>query len=270
MLRAFTRLSLLPQQLNLRPTLLTPLRTYVTPGPGSLSRRLTPPKHITPTITASSLKDNDGARKKKKRVGRGLGGGKGKTSGRGHKGYHARASKARPTPGFEGGQAGILRAIPKLGNHTGAKQKLTRVHLDTIEHWISRGRLNADAPIGIRELVASGCISGSGVKDGVVVLAKGGQFLRKKVDLRVTHASQRAIEVVEALGGSVTCFDYDRNTIRALVHPEKFVGEPKPEERFNKSIPARYFDAARRGYLANQVDQILDRVKLFKETSNKK
>ncbi|ORY22536.1 hypothetical protein BCR33DRAFT_670492, partial [Rhizoclosmatium globosum] len=162
-------------------------------------------------------------------------GGKGKTSGRGHKGYHARNSKARPVPAFEGGQAGILRAIPKLGNHTGAKQKIATVHLDSIQHWIDKGRLDASKPIGIRELVHSGCVGS--VKDGIAVLAKGGQFLTSAIDLRVTHASQRSIELIEAKGGKVTCFDYDRSTIRALVHPTKFLGEPTPSLVLDKSIP---------------------------------
>ncbi|KAJ3255351.1 YmL10 [Chytriomyces hyalinus] len=241
----------------------SPLRGYVTPGPGSKSRRVPVPVGVKPTIGAYSIKDNPGARKKKKRVGRGLGGGRGKTSGRGHKGYNARASKSRPVPGFEGGQAGILKAIPQLGNNKGSKPKIARVHLDTIQHWIDRGRLNAGSVIGIRELVESGCIKT--VKDGVVILARGGQFLKSKIELQVTHASQRSIALIEAQGGSVTCFDYDRKTIRALLHPEKFLGAPAPSSPFSSSVPSRYFDAARRGYLAGKVDQIMERVNAMKE-----
>jgi large subunit ribosomal protein L15 len=75
------------------------------------------PNLLKPTkfLTASNVRDNPGANKKAKRVGRGDRSGKGKTSGRGTKGWHARASKDRPVPGFEGGQSGILSAIPKLG-----------------------------------------------------------------------------------------------------------------------------------------------------------
>lgn len=67
-------------------------------------------------IHVGNVADNPGALKKKKRVGRGERSGKGKTAGRGQKGWHARASKSRPVPGFEGGQSGILSAIPQIGS----------------------------------------------------------------------------------------------------------------------------------------------------------
>ncbi|KAI8617583.1 ribosomal protein L18e/L15P [Chytriomyces sp. MP71] len=235
----------------------------VSAGPGSKPRKVPVQDGVKPTVGAYSLRDNAGARTKKKRVGRGLGSGKGKTSGRGHKGYHARASKARPIPGFEGGQAGLLRAIPQLGGHKGSKLKIARVHLDTIQHWIDRGRLDASKPIGIRELAQSRCVGT--VKDGVTVLARGGQFLTSTIDLQVTHATQRSIALIEAKGGKVTCFDHDKHTIRALLNPHKFLGEPKPSSVFDKGVPARYFDAARRGYLADQVDKLMERVAQYKE-----
>ncbi|KAI9329637.1 ribosomal protein L18e/L15P [Obelidium mucronatum] len=241
------------------------VRRYVTAGPGSQSRRVAVPPGILVSVGAGSLADNPGARTRRKRVGRGGGGGKGKTAGRGHKGFHARAAKSRPVPGFEGGQAGILRAVPKLGFRPPTARVLAPLRLDALQHWIDARRLDPARPIGIRELVAARCVGG-GAKDGVVVLAKGGHFLRSAVDLRVTHASQRAIQLIEEKGGKVTCFDYDRSTIRALLNPAKFIGEPTPSV-INKSIPARYFDSAKRGYLADQVDKLMDRVKKYKETN---
>ncbi|KAJ3100974.1 hypothetical protein HDU97_001730 [Phlyctochytrium planicorne] len=77
----------------------------------SFSRLAEPAEYL----HTGNVKDNRGAKKKRRRVGRGLGGGLGKTSGRGHKGWLARSSKSRPVPGYEGGQTGLLKAIPKLG-----------------------------------------------------------------------------------------------------------------------------------------------------------
>ncbi|KAJ3199080.1 YmL10 [Entophlyctis luteolus] len=253
-------------------------------GPGSFaSRRHAPPPALPalrPSLTATTVQDNKGARRPAKRVGRGLAGGKGKTSGRGHKGAHARAAKSRPVPAFEGGQAGILRAIPKLGGprnrgltskkntetskslsaHTG-KKNIAKLRLDALAHWIDAGRIDKFKPITIVELVRSRLV-GSGARDGVTVLAHGVlPSFPHKIDLRVTHASQRAIELIESAGGTVTCYDYDRASIRALLKPEKYVGAPTPSSVRDKNVPvppiqiavsARYMDPLRRGYLANQ------------------
>ncbi|KAJ3218953.1 YmL10 [Dinochytrium kinnereticum] len=206
-------------------------------------------------VHAGNLKDNDGARKKKRRVGRGLGSGLGKTSGRGQKGWKARASRARPTPGYEGGQTGLLKAIPKLGFRSRDKLRLSRIHLDTIQHWVDSGRLDASKPITIKSLVDSGCIGT--VKDGVVLLAKGGHFLRQALTFELTHASQLAIKMVEAKGGKITCFDYDRKTIRALLKPERYLSPPNPSPPTGKNIPMRYFDVNRRGYLSDKIHLIM-------------
>ncbi|KAI8853539.1 ribosomal protein L18e/L15P [Chytridium lagenaria] len=218
-------------------------------------------------LHAGNVKDNQGARQKKRRVGRGLGSGLGKTSGRGQKGWKARAPKDRPTPGYEGGQTGMLKAIRSLGSDQGKglivygirfrdKLRLARIHLDTIQHWVDSGRLDASKPITIKSLVDSGCVGN--VRDGVVLLAKGGHFLRHALEFELTHASQLAIKMVEGKGGKVTCFDYDKKTIRALLKPERFISPPLPSPITNKNIPMRYFDETRRGYLSDKIHLVMD------------
>ncbi len=143
---------------------LSSVRTFATGASNSPSPS---PLHV------SNLRDNPGATKKRKRVGRGLGGGKGKTSGRGQKGWLARSAKSRPIPGFEGGQTGLLKAIPKLGVRKGIKKRFQRLYLDTLQHWIDTKRIDPSKTITIKVLRDSGCI-GKDVKDGVVVLARVG------------------------------------------------------------------------------------------------
>ncbi|KAJ1557403.1 YmL10, partial [Cladochytrium tenue] len=170
------------------------------------------------------------------------------------KGWHARASKSRPVPGYEGGQTGLLKAIPVLGNRPSKKVHLSPLHLDKLQHWVDAGRLDASKPITIKELVDSGCVGS--VKDGVVLLARGGQNFTVKVKLELTHATANAIRLVEGNGGQITCFDYDRRTIRALLRPEKYIGPPQPSLPTDR-VKARYFDPARRGYLAGRAGERL-------------
>lgn len=182
-----------------------------------------------------------------------MGSGLGKTSGRGHKGWKARSSKARPTPGYEGGQTGILKAIPFLGRRS-KKLQIARLHLDKLQHWINMGRIDASKTITIKHLYDSRCIGS--VKDGVVLLATGGQFFTSKINIELTHVSENAAKIVEERGGKVTCFDYDRVTLRSLLIPERFLGPPLPSLPTDRIMP-RYFDPKKRGYLAGKVPEIL-------------
>ncbi len=110
--------------------------------------------------------------KKARRVGRG---GKGRTAGRGRKGWKAKHGKARPLPGFEGGQSGIIKSIPKIGIQQKSlvqqiQRNLRPVPLDKLQLWIDLGRLDASKPITIKDICLSG-VAGK-VKEGVVLLAK--------------------------------------------------------------------------------------------------
>ncbi|KAI9348729.1 ribosomal protein L18e/L15P [Zopfochytrium polystomum] len=210
------------------------------------------------TVHALNVRDNKGAKKKRKVVGRGMGSGLGKTSGRGHKGLLARSAKARPVPGYEGGQTGLLKAIPMLGRRPSKKLFLSRLHLDKLQHWIDRGRLDASKPITIKHLLDSGAIGS--VKDGVVLLARGASNFSAKVELELTHASKNAIKIVEENGGKVTCFDYNRVTIKGLLKPERYIGPPLPSLPTDK-VKARYFDPAKRGYLADKIHELMEATK---------
>ena len=144
------------------------------------------------------LSDNEGAARKKKRVARGPGSGKGKTAGRGIKGQSSRSGVA--LGGYEGGQMPLYRRLPKRGfNKPNAKQ-FAVINLGLIEKFIGMGKLDAKAEITEDVLVASGITKSK--HDGIRVLNKG--EIKTAVKLVVTGASAAAIEAVKAAGGSLT------------------------------------------------------------------
>ncbi|MFM7654272.1 MAG: 50S ribosomal protein L15 [Paracoccaceae bacterium] len=144
------------------------------------------------------LSDNEGAARKKKRVARGPGSGKGKTAGRGIKGQKSRSGVA--IGGYEGGQMPLYRRLPKRGfNKPNAKQYAV-INLGLIEKFIGLGKLDAKAEITEDVLVASGITKSK--HDGIRVLNKG--EIKTAVKLVVTGASVAAIEAVKAAGGSLT------------------------------------------------------------------
>ena len=144
------------------------------------------------------LRDNDGAVRKKKRVARGPGSGKGKTAGRGIKGQKSRSGVA--INGYEGGQMPLYQRLPKRGFNKPNQKKFAVVNLGLIEKFIEAGKLDAKAEINEDALVASGLVRRK--LDGIRVLAKGD--ISSKVTLNVTGASKSAVEAVEKAGGSVT------------------------------------------------------------------
>ncbi len=144
------------------------------------------------------LRDNDGATKKRKRVGRGPGSGTGKTGGRGIKGQKSRSGVA--IKGFEGGQMPLYQRLPKRGFNKPNRKKFAVINLGLIEKFIEAGKLDAKSAITEDVLVESGVLRRK--LDGVRVLAKG--EITSKVDLQVTGASKAAIDAVEKAGGSLT------------------------------------------------------------------
>ncbi|KAI8923998.1 ribosomal protein L18e/L15P [Entophlyctis helioformis] len=197
-----------------------------------------------------NVKFAPGSRKKAKRLGRG---GKGKTAGRGRKGFKARQGRDRPQRAYEGGQSGITSAIPKIGlqrqgPRLANRLNLRRISLDTLQHWIDAGRLDASRRIGIRELALSGCAGR--IRDGVVLLATGAQFLRSPVDIEVTRASLCAIRAVEAVGGKVSTVYHNAEIVRAAIKPQAYLDVPKIILPPNPKDLTRYADPDRRGYLA--------------------
>ena len=144
------------------------------------------------------LRDNDGALQKKKRVGRGVGSGKGKTAGRGIKGQKSRSGVA--INGYEGGQMPLYQRLPKRGFNKPNRKKFAVVNLGLIQKFVEAGKLDASAEISEDALVASGLVRRK--LDGVRILAKGD--ISAKVKLSVTGASKSAIAAVEKAGGTLT------------------------------------------------------------------
>ena len=144
------------------------------------------------------LRDNDGALQKKKRVGRGVGSGKGKTAGRGIKGQKSRSGVA--INGYEGGQMPLYQRLPKRGFNKPNRKKFAVVNLGLIQKFVEAGKLDASAEISEDALVAAGLVRRK--LDGVRILAKGD--ISAKVKLSVTGASKSAIAAVEKAGGTLT------------------------------------------------------------------
>ncbi|WP_029039798.1 50S ribosomal protein L15 [Cucumibacter marinus] len=150
----------------------------------------------------NEIADNRGATPDRKRVGRGIGSGKGKTGGRGVKGQKSRSGVA--IKGFEGGQMPLHMRLPKRGFNSPFGKKYNTVKLSRIQAAIDAGKLDAKGFIDAEALVKSGVIRRA--KDGVRLVA-GGDFSAKKVSFKVAHASKGAIEAIEAAGGRVEAVD---------------------------------------------------------------
>ena len=144
------------------------------------------------------LRDNEGANRKKKRVARGPGSGKGKTAGRGVKGQTSRSGVA--LNGYEGGQMPLYRRLPKRGFSKPNRLDFAVVNLGQLQAFVDAGKLDAKADVTEDALVAAGVIRRK--LDGVRVLAKG--ELKAKLNLTVAGASKAAIEAIEKAGGKIT------------------------------------------------------------------
>ena len=145
----------------------------------------------------NEIRGNPGAHYRAKRVGRGIGSGKGKTSGRGGKGQTARSGVA--LNGFEGGQTPLHRRLPKRGFTNIFRKDFTVVNLGRLQQALDAGRLKDAGALDGAKLVAAGLLRRQG--DGIRLLAKG--KLTAAITIEVAGASKSAIAAVEAAGGSV-------------------------------------------------------------------
>nr|WP_170539387.1 50S ribosomal protein L15 [Ruegeria arenilitoris] len=143
------------------------------------------------------LRDNPGAVKKRTRVGRGPGSGKGKMGGRGIKGQKSRSGVA--INGYEGGQMPLYQRLPKRGFNKPNRKEFAVINLGLIQKFVDAGKLEVKSAITEDALVASGLVRRK--LDGIRVLAKG--EISAKLNLEVTGASKAAIEAVEKAGGSL-------------------------------------------------------------------
>lgn len=147
----------------------------------------------------NELRDNEGARPKFKRVGRGIGSGKGKTSGRGVKGQKARSGVS--LNGFEGGQLPIYRRLPKRGFKNIFRLQYATINLSALEKAFEEGKLKDGEPVTEVSLRDAGIVRQGKKFVGVRLLGNG--EIKRAVDISVSGASAAAIAAVEAAGGKV-------------------------------------------------------------------
>jgi large subunit ribosomal protein L15 len=153
----------------------------------------------------NEIRDRDGATKAKKRLGRGIGSGLGKTAGRGTKGQKARTGVA--IKGFEGGQMPLHRRLPKRGFNNIFAKEYNEVPVGRVQQAIDAGKLDAKALVTAEALKAAGVIRK--VKDGVRILANG--EIKAGVSFEVAGASKSATAAIEKAGGSVKILGAEAN-----------------------------------------------------------
>jgi len=145
----------------------------------------------------NEIRDNQGARKARVRVGRGIGSGVGKTAGRGQKGQKSRSGVS--IHGFEGGQMPLHMRLPKRGFNKPFRKEYAEVNLGTLQRAVDEKKLDAAQTVDAAALVAAGVVNK--VRDGVRLLGKGA--LTAKLNIRVAGASKSAREAVEKAGGTL-------------------------------------------------------------------
>jgi large subunit ribosomal protein L15 len=145
----------------------------------------------------SDIADNAGSRKKRMRVGRGIGSGKGKQAGRGGKGQTARSGVR--IKGFEGGQMPLHRRLPKRGFNNIFRVEFAEINLDRIQQAVDSKLIDVKETVNAESLVKSGVVRRA--KGGIRLLGRG--ELKAKLNIEVHGASKSAIAAVEKAGGSV-------------------------------------------------------------------
>ncbi len=145
----------------------------------------------------NELKNNEGAHKKRKRIGRGIGSGFGKTSGRGQKGQKARSGAQ--LNGFEGGQMPVYRLLPKRVFNSHVKNDFAVVNLSRLQTAFDAKKLDAKKTIDAQALKDAGIISS--IRDGVRILGQG--ELTTKANFAVSGASETAQKAIEKAGGKL-------------------------------------------------------------------
>jgi len=145
----------------------------------------------------NQIADNPGAKRPRKRVGRGIGSGLGKTAGRGGKGQTARKGGAKA--GFEGGQMPIYRRLPKRGFNKPNQVEYNEVNLAKVQAAVDAKKLDPKAPVTVEALISAGVVNNK--LGGVRLLGQG--EIKSKLAFEVYHASKSAVAAVEKAGGSV-------------------------------------------------------------------
>lgn len=205
-------------------------------------------------LQLNMLQDNPGARTQKRRKGRGIGSGRGKTCGRGHKGQKSR-SGGKKNQLFQGGQTPYWKQFPKRGfNNAVNATPHVPINLDTIVTHIQMGRINPQQPITLRSMQLAGIFKPNDVKFGIKLLAKGKEWLDRTkqppLHVVVNRASTEAIRAIESRGGTVVTQHLNRLGLRVTMRPQKYkdrlvprLARPKPK------FQPYYTSWKKRGYL---------------------
>jgi len=177
----------------------------------------------------NELKDNPGARKSKLRVGRGIGSGKGKTAGRGHKGQKSRSGVA--IKGFEGGQMPIHMRLPKRGFNNYTKKTYTEITTGKLQSFIDKGLLSVDKVITEEDIFDNCKIKKS--PNGIKLLNKG--EIKSKINISVSKATQSTIELIKSLGGNISTLEEPKQKRNRKVKKVKKSQEATSETKNNES-----------------------------------
>lgn len=225
MARFVSRVFSLTHQISQRTSTITSInaRTFATrTAPG-----------ITPVhVSLNNIADLDGARQQKTRLGRGIGSGKGKTAGRGHKGSKSRNSRGLK-PWFIGGQTPLYKRIPKRGFKS-RRPDMDIVNLQRIHELVQQQRIDPSQTITMKMLIAANAVSKS-CKHGVKLLAGGfhnykhdeAKYKLPKLTIEVSDCSIPAKEAIEAAGGKVEIIYHNRVTLQHHLKPHKFIAAPQ-------------------------------------------
>ncbi|CAN8251615.1 unnamed protein product [Cochlearia groenlandica] len=201
-------------QCNHSPTVFAPIPTFFASRGASSLQGI---KRCYSLLSLNDLRDNV-PRKLKTRKGRGIGSGKGKTAGRGHKGQKARGTMKF---GFEGGQTPLRRRLPKRGFKNKFKLHFQPVGLGKIAKLINAGLIDSHELITMKTLKDVGAI-GKQIEDGVRLMGRGADEIKWPLHFEISRVTVRAKEVVEATGGSVRRVYYNKLGLKALLKPEWF------------------------------------------------
>lgn len=221
-----------------------------------------------PRVSLANLRPNPGAKKKEKRRGRGIHGGK--KSGRGHKGQTQRGN--RPRLGFEGGQTPFYIVIPKYGYNKGHsyRRQYQPLSLNRLQYLIDLGRVDPCEPIDLTQLVNARGITIQPLKRdyGIQLVEEGADNFAAKINIEVQWASELAIAAIERNGGTIITGFYDPRSLDVLCKPVPFFlrGQPIPKRMLPpEELVPYYMDAQNRGYLADPAKVQKERLILAKK-----
>ncbi|CAN1828766.1 50S ribosomal protein L15 [Linum perenne] len=210
------RITTTPKPLTSTPIPIPPFQSLQNPGHGGFLGSSSVRSYS--LLMLNDLRDNI-PRKMKTRKGRGIGSGKGKTAGRGHKGQKARGTYKF---GFEGGQTPLRRRLPKRGFKNPFSLTFQQpVGLGKIARLINAGKIDSHELITMKTLKDTGAI-GKQIEDGVRLMGRGLEHIQWPIHLEVSRVTVRAKAAVEAAGGTVRRVHYNKLGFRALLKPEWF------------------------------------------------